>query len=72
MYPYEISLAPQVFHHRLNITVGKGRVLYADALPVSRSHPLGVDAGWVLPGGERTHEHARALAVAAGINRASA
>jgi hypothetical protein len=53
------------FYHPRNITVGKGRILWARAATCCSGilHP----DGWVLPGGERTQNrnvaHAAAMAI---------
>jgi hypothetical protein len=56
-----------VFQHPKNITVGTGRVLYAER---GYTRATGVlPAGWVLPGGQRTDDEARARMVAANIDK---
>ena len=54
------------FHHKNNITVGKGRVLWARAT-VDTSGTF-YQEGWVLPGGRRTNDSVAAHAVAAAIH----
>lgn len=58
---------PAVFEDPRNITVGAGRVIYAQATTdhAGRYHA----EGWVLPGGTRTASKARATRVATNINR---
>lgn len=54
------------FSSPFDITIGKGRIIYAEAL----EHKGAVlPAGWVLPGGERTQDRARAEAVASAIDK---
>lgn len=51
------------FDDKRNITVGCGRVIYAQvAHPVERER---VGEGWVLPGGRRTQDREEAKAAAA-------
>ena len=56
-----------VFQHPKNITVGTGRVLYAERGYTRATSVL--PAGWVLPGGQRTDDEARARMVAANIDK---
>ncbi len=56
-----------VFQHPKNITVGTGRVLYAERGYTRATGAL--PAGWVLPGGQRTDDEARARMVAANIDK---
>lgn len=60
-----------VFQHPKNITVGTGRVLYAErGYARATLGMVGVlPAGWVLPGGQRTDDEARARMVAANIDK---
>lgn len=55
------------FEHPLDITVGRGRVIYADATTdmAGKHHP----AGWVLPGGARTDDPERAVLAAESVNK---
>lgn len=57
-----------VFQHPKNITVGTGRVLYAER-GYTRATGGVLQAGWVLPGGQRTDDEARARMVAANIDK---
>ena len=56
----------KLFVHPGNITVGKGRVLFAEAINDGRTV---MPAGWVLPGGRRTQDRDEAVAVATEIER---
>ena len=58
----QISLA---FSHPNNITVGKGRIIWAPSVG-----PF-IPEGWVLPGGLRTTDRDEAWAAAMGIDRLS-
>lgn len=57
-----------------DITIGAGRVIYAEALEYRGEHgPLRgqkLIEGWVLPGGTRTSNHAEAEAAAVAIDQA--
>ena len=65
--PEDAKDGAKVFEHPKNITVGTGRVLYAER---GYTRALGVlPAGWVLPGGERTTDEALARMVAANIDK---
>lgn len=57
------------FDHKNNITVGKGRVLWGKSATCTSGlhHP----EGYVLPGGVRTLDRARAHAVASAIDELS-
>lgn len=59
----------KLFVHEKNIQVGKGRVLYAEAIHDAR---VVQPAGWVLPGGRRTQSHEEAMLVAKEIDRMTA
>lgn len=57
------------FHHPKNIRVGRARILWAPSV-ISTSglhHP----EGWVLPGGARTRDEARARAAAVTVDALS-
>ena len=56
----------KLFVNENNIAVGKGRVLYAEAINDGRTF---MPAGWVLPGGRRTQSRDEAVAVATEIDR---
>jgi hypothetical protein len=51
-----------VFNDPRNITIGTARVIYAEATRPRAKAP--VQAGWVLPGGERTDDYNEAVRVA--------
>lgn len=55
-----------VFEHKRNIRLGKGRIIYGPAvIDISgRAHP----AGWVLPGGVRIQDEAAAHAAALALD----
>lgn len=55
-----------VFAHAKNITVGKGRVLWAPA--TTDTSGLEHEAGWVLPGGIRTQDLVAAHAAAMSLH----
>lgn len=54
------------YTHPKNIYIGMGRILWSDY--VIDSNGIAHQEGWVLPGGERTTDEARARAVAGKIN----
>ncbi len=56
-----------VFVHPKNITVGRGRVLWADATTCTNG--LTYPAGWVLPGGARTLDEVAAHTAAIALDR---
>lgn len=61
------------FESPFDITIGKGRIIWADTLEYTSNagrYAKGtvLPAGWVLPGGERTQDRARAEAVALAID----
>lgn len=55
------------FTHEKNITVGKARVIYAEAVVgmFEQIHP----AGWVLPGGRRTQDYLEAYSAAVRMDK---
>jgi hypothetical protein len=57
------------FDHPKNIRIGNGRILWAKACTCTAGihHP----EGWILPGGERTQDSARAHAAALTIDELS-
>lgn len=66
----DATIAPEKAHfdHPHNITVGRGRVIFAEACT-----PVGAnlcERGWVLPGGARTTNRAIAEMVAGRIDAA--
>lgn len=65
MLSYDNALA--VFQHPKNITVGRGRVLWADATTCTNG--LTYPAGWVLPGGLRTLDEVVAHTAAIALDR---
>lgn len=63
------------FANPLDIVIGKGRIIWGDALvytPEKGHYMKGqiFSEGWVLPGGERTQDRNRAEAAARAINGA--
>ena len=58
-----------VYASPLNITIGRGRILWGEATEDARKriHP----AGWVLPGGRRTTSREQAEAAAKRIDEIS-
>ena len=61
------------FESPFDITIGKGRIIWADTLEYTSNagrYARGtvLPAGWVLPGGERTQDRARAEEVAIAID----
>jgi tRNA nucleotidyltransferase/poly(A) polymerase len=55
-----------VFDDPRNITIGFGRVIWAEA--TTPRHKAELPAGWVLPGGDRTNDHSEAMRVAEWIS----
>lgn len=53
------------FESPFDITIGKGRIIWAEATEIKGTV---LPAGWVLPGGERTQDRARAEEVALAID----
>lgn len=61
------------FDNPLDIVIGKGRIVWGDALEYATKaghYPQGrvFREGWVLPGGERTQDRVRAEAAARAID----
>jgi len=60
------------FTNPLDITIGRGRIIWAEALTYEGKRPPYQGGtfleGWVLPGGERTQDRERAEAVARAID----
>lgn len=64
------------FTNPLDITIGRGRIIWAEALTYEGKHPPYqgeiFPEGWVLPGGVRTQDRALAEAVAKQIDEIAA
>ena len=64
------------FKHPNDITIGRGRIIWAEALTYEGKHPPyqgeTFPEGWVLPGGVRTQDRALAEAVAKQIDEIAA
>jgi hypothetical protein len=58
----ETTDASLMFHHKNNITCGKGRVLWARGCTDASGNAH--HEGWVLPGGARTQDERVATAAA--------
>jgi hypothetical protein len=59
----------KMFINDNNIQVGRGRILFAEAVTFPDSQGRVHPAGWVLPGGRRTLHKDEAVVVATEINR---
>lgn len=59
--------ARDVFEHPFNITIGQAQVRWGT--PTTDMHGVKHEAGWVLPGGQRTQNRDVAETVAANIDR---
>ena len=64
------------FTNPLDITIGRGRIIWAEALTYEGKHPPyqgeTFPEGWVLPGGARTQDRALAEAAAKQIDEIAA
>jgi hypothetical protein len=66
---FDDTIAPAVFDHPNNITIGTGRILWAKACTDTCGNAHA--EGWVLPGGRRTQNEVDARATALKLDQMS-